>query len=149
MFVDQEQRFSFEPLAESAKEVLRFSEEEARALRRDYVGTEHLLLGLMREEIARTALTDLGIDTEKVRKRTIYLAGRSEQLTEKPIQLTPQSRNVFQLARQEAERSHRLREINSIHLLRAVVRQYEGIGAGVLESFGLDRQNLDQKIPTS
>jgi hypothetical protein len=132
----------FDKFTARARKVLSLAQEEAQRLQHNYIGTEHLLLGLVREGegIAAHVLTDLDVDLNAVRERVEYIIGRGEHHVAGAVGLTPRSKKVFELAVDEARRlGHRY--IGTEHLLLGLVREGEGIGAGVLESFGL---NLEQ-----
>jgi ATP-dependent Clp protease ATP-binding subunit ClpC len=121
-----------------AKQVLSLAPEEARGLKHDFVGTEHLLLGLVCEEngIAASVLAHLGIKAVAVRRAVEQITGpRDQTVVLSHIWLTPRSRLVISLAQDESRRlGHSY--IGTEHLLLGLVHEGEGIAAGILVSQG-------------
>ena len=127
---------------ERAKKVLVYAQDEATRFNHNYIGTEHLLLGLLREGdgIAAKVLGNLGAELNKVRSAVEFIIGRGERMVVGDINLTPRAKRVIELAVEEARRlGHNY--IGTEHLLLGLVREGEGIAAGVLESLGV---NLDK-----
>lgn len=127
---------------ERARKVLTLSTEEALRLRHNYIGTEHLLLGLVveGEGVAARVLQNLGVALDDVRKRVEYLIGRGDQAVKPPIGLTPRAKKVIELAVEEARYlGHHY--IGTEHLLLGMIREGEGIGPKVLEMM---KVNLEQ-----
>ena len=136
----------FEKFSERARRVLTLAQEEAQALNHSYIGTEHILLGLVREEegVAAKVLTNLGVGLSKVRTSVEFVIGRGEKPGTSETGLTPRARRVIELAIDEARYlSHNY--IGTEHLLLGLLREGEGIAAGVLDSFGitLDRARAE------
>ncbi len=132
----------FEKFSERARRVLTSAQEEAQHLNHNYIGTEHILLGLIREEegVAAKVLNNLGVSLSKVRSAVEYIIGRGEKSSTGEIGLTPRAKRVIELAIDEARRlGHNY--IGTEHLLLGLLHEGEGIAAGVLESFNL---NLEQ-----
>jgi len=132
----------FEKFSERARRVLTSAQEEAQTLNHNYIGTEHILLGLIREEegVAARVLNNLGISLSKVRSAVEYIIGRGEKSSAGEIGLTPRAKRVIELAIDEARHlSHNY--IGTEHLLLGLLHEGEGIAAGVLESFNI---NLEQ-----
>jgi ATP-dependent Clp protease ATP-binding subunit ClpC len=134
----------FDRFTDRARHVLTFSQDEARRLDHAYIGTEHLLLGLVREEdgLAARVLVEMGADLGKVRVAVESIIGQGEEPlaadAEQP--LTPRTKRVIELAIDEARRlGHH--HIGTEHVLLGLVREGNGIAAGVLESLGV---NLDR-----
>jgi ATP-dependent Clp protease ATP-binding subunit ClpA len=132
----------FDKFTERARNVLRFSHEEAQRLGHNYIGTEHLLLGLVREGdgVAAKVLTNLGVELSTVRETVGFVVGRGDRMVMGEIGLTPRVKRVMELAVAEArELDHQY--IGTEHLLLGLVREGEGVAAGVLMSLGvsLDR----------
>ncbi len=128
----------FEKFSERARRVLTSAQEEAQALNHSYIGTEHILLGLIREEdgVAAKVLVNLGISLSKVRSAVEYIIGRGEKATTSEIGLTPRAKRVIELAIDEARHlGHNY--IGTEHLLVGLLNEGEGIAAGVLESFNI------------
>ena len=147
----------FEKFSERARRVLSLAQEEAQRFNHNYIGTEHILLGLSRETngVAAKVLSGLGIELSKVRSAIEFIIGRGETSSQGEIGLTPRSKKVIELAVDEARRMNH-HYIGTEHLLVGLMREGEGVAAGVLESLGasLDKirtetqrilsQNLEQ-----
>lgn len=121
-----------------ARNVLTLAQEEARRFQHTYIGTEHLLLGLVREGegVAAQVLSNLGVEVDQVRHAVEAIIGRGERIVLGEVGLTPRAKKVIGLATEEARRlNHRF--IGTEHLLLGLLREGEGIAAGVLESMGL------------
>lgn len=132
----------FDKFTERARKVLTLSSEEALNLKHNYIGTEHLLLGLVAEGggVAARVLQNLNVSLEEVRKRVEYLIGRGEQSVTPPIGLTPRAKKVIELAVEEARYlGHHY--IGTEHMLLGMIREGEGIGPKVLEMM---KVNLEQ-----
>ena len=132
----------FEKFSERARRVLSLAQEEAQRFNHNYIGTEHILLGLVRETdgVAAKVLTSLGVELTKVRSAVEFIIGRGERATPGEIGLTPRAKKDIELAVDEARRlSHNY--IGTEHLLIGLLREGEGVPAGVLESLGV---NLDK-----
>ena len=126
-----------EKFTEKTRLVLDLAQEEAREMRHNYVGTEHLLLGLLREgeSIAYHVLHSLGIELEAVRKGIAFIVGSGKEAVIGKIGLTPRAVAATTLAFNEA--GHLQQEkIAPEHLLLGLTREGEGIGAGLLRTFG-------------
>jgi ATP-dependent Clp protease ATP-binding subunit ClpC len=139
-------RDRFDKFTERARKVLHLAQEEAQRLHHNYIGTEHLLLGLVRERegVAGKVLTSLGVDLEKVRKAVEDIIGRGDRIVLGEIGLTPRAKKVIELAVDEAKLlDHHY--IGTEHLLLGLIREGEGIGARVLESFGLSLEEVRAK----
>ena len=148
----------FEKFTERARKVLTLSQEEAQRFNHNYIGTEHILLGLVREGegVAAKVLASLGVDLEKVRSAVEYIIGRGEKATSGEIGLTPRAKRVIELAVDEARRLNH-NYIGTEHLLLGLLREGEGMAAGVLESLGVSLEKvraetvryLNQNVPQS
>jgi hypothetical protein len=134
-------RLRFERFTERARHTLHLAQEEAQRLNHHYIGTEHLLLGLVREGdgVAAKVLAGLGIRLDAVRDAVIFIIGRGDRRVEGEVGLTPRSKKVIQLAFDEARRLNH-HYLGTEHLLLGLVREGDGIAAGVLERLGA---NLD------
>ncbi len=136
----------FEKFSERARRVLTIAQEEARNLNHNYIGTEHILLGLVREEegVAAKVLTNLGIGLGKVRSAIEFIIGRGEKPGSGETGLTPRAKKVIELAIDEARQmGHNY--IGTEHLLLGLLREGEGVASSVLDSFGitLDRARAE------
>ena len=128
----------FEKFSERARRVLSLAQEEARRFNHSYIGTEHILLGLVRETEGAAAriLISMGVELTKVRSAVEFIIGRGEHAAPGEIGLTPRAKKVIELAVDEARRlSHHY--IGTEHLLIGLMREGEGVAAGVLESLGI------------
>jgi ATP-dependent Clp protease ATP-binding subunit ClpC len=131
-------RNRFDKFTERARKVLSLAQEEAQRLQHHYIGTEHLLLGLVREGegVAANVLSNLGVDLNEVRYAVEAIIGREDRIVPGEIGLTPRAKKVLELAVDEARRLNH-HSIGSEHLLLGLAREGEGIGAGVLQSLGV------------
>jgi len=128
----------FEKFSERARRVLSLAQEEAQRFNHNYIGTEHILLGLVRETegVAAKVLSNLNVELVKVRSAVEFIIGRGERPTPGEIGLTPRAKKVIELAVDEARRlGHHY--IGTEHLLIGLMREGEGVAAGVLESLGV------------
>ncbi|MDA0365759.1 MAG: ATP-dependent Clp protease ATP-binding subunit, partial [Chloroflexi bacterium] len=133
----------FDKFTERARRVLTLAQEEAQRFNHNYIGTEHLLLGLVREGdgVAAKVLSNLGVELNKVRSAVEFIIGRGDRASTGEIGLTPRAKKVIELAVDEARRlSHSY--IGTEHLLLGLVREGEGIAAGVLESLGVNLERV-------
>ena len=148
----------FEKFSERARRVLTLAQEEAQHLNHSYIGTEHILLGLVREEegVAAKVLTNLGVSLSKVRSAVEFIIGRGDKPSSGQIGLTPRAKRVIELAIDEARYlGHNY--IGTEHLLLGLLRGGEGVEATVLDSFGVSLERaraetthvLSQGMPRS
>ena len=128
----------FEKFSERARRVLSLAQEEAQRFNHNYIGTEHILLGLVRETegVAARVLSSLAVDLSKVRSAVEFIIGRGEKPAQGEIGLTPRAKKVVELAVDEARRMNHT-YIGTEHLLIGLLREGEGVAAGVLESLGV------------
>jgi ATP-dependent Clp protease ATP-binding subunit ClpC len=133
----------FEKFSERARRVLSLAQEEAQRFNHNYIGTEHILLGLVRETegVAARVLSGLGVDLSKVRSAVEFIIGRGEKPTQGEIGLTPRAKKVVELAVDEARRMNHT-YIGTEHLLIGLLREGEGVAAGVLESLGVTLEKV-------
>ena len=138
----------FDRFDESGKRVLALAQEEAIRHNHNYIGTEHLLAALLRDEgtVASRALTSLGIELTKVRTATDFIIGRGDQPTSpSEITLSPRTKKVIELAIDESQRmgqSH----VGAEHVLLGLIREGEGIASGVIESLGVSLPTVRMKV---
>jgi len=137
----------FEKFTARARKVLTLAQEEAHRFGHNYIGTEHLLLGLVREEdgVAARVLASMGVDPPKVRGAIEFIIGRGDSSFVGEIGLTPRAKKVIELAVDEARRLNH-HYIGTEHLLLGLVREGEGIAAGVLESMGVNLDRVRQAV---
>jgi len=133
----------FDKFTERARKVLRLAQEEAQRLKHNYIGTEHLLLGLICEGdgVAAKVLSNLGVDLDKARISVESILGRGNRVVIGEIGFTPRAKKVIELAVDEARRLHH-HYLGTEHLLLGLVREGHGIGAGVLENLGVSLEKV-------
>jgi ATP-dependent Clp protease ATP-binding subunit ClpC len=137
----------FERFTDRARRVIVLAQEEARMLNHNYIGTEHLLLGLLHEGqgVAAQVLESLGIGLAAVRERVEEAAGRGQQDVPKRTPFTPQAKKVLELARREAfQLGHHY--IGTEHILLGLIREGDGVGAQVLAGLGADLHRTRQQV---
>ena len=134
-------------LTTATRRALQGAEEEARRLHHGYIGTEHLLLGLLHVEDAVTAqlLTGLEVELGKVRSAVEAIIGRGDQPAAGTMHATPRAKKVLVLAGEEAQRFDR-EVVDTPHLLLGLVREGQGVAAGVLESLGAKLDALREAV---
>jgi len=128
----------FDRFTKRARRVLTLAQEEAQRLNHNYIGTEHLLLGLVREEngVAVRVLRDLGVNPKQIRERVERTVGRGQRAAFGKLSLTPRTKRVIELAVDEARRlGHHY--IGTEHLLLGLVRAGEGVAVDVLRGLGV------------
>jgi len=128
----------FEKFSERARRVLTLAQEEAQNFNHSYIGTEHILLGLLREDEGAGAkvLANLGVSLSKARSAVEFIIGRGEKPVTGEIGLTPRAKRVIELAIDEARHlGHNY--IGTEHLLLGLLREGGGVAADVLDSFGI------------
>ena len=142
----------FERFTERARRVVVLAQEEARMLNHNYIGTEHILLGLIREGegVAARLLESLGISLESVRQQVKEIIGRGEQAPSGHIPFTPRAKKVLELSLREAKAlGHNY--IGTEHILLGLIREGSGVAAQVLVKLGADlnrtRQQVVQLLP--
>jgi ClpA/ClpB-like protein len=135
--------YPFERFTESAKKVLTLAQEEAERSRHSYIGTEHLLLGLLRQPdtTAAEVLRQLGIDLETVRAMIASALGRWERIIIRQITPTSRVKNVIEIAFEEAGRRGQ-NNVEPGHILAALVIEGEGIAAHVLADLGATQEKV-------
>jgi ATP-dependent Clp protease ATP-binding subunit ClpC len=129
----------FERFTDRARRVVVLAQEEARTLDHNYIGTEHLLLGLLREGegVAAKALESLGVSLDGVRRQIEEIAGPGQRAPGGPMPFTPRAKQVLELSLREALRlGHSY--IGTEHILLGLIREGEGVGAQVLVKLGAD-----------
>ena len=136
-------RDRFDKFTERARKVLSLAQEEAQRFQHNYIGTEHLLLGLVREGegVAAKVLSNLGVELYQVRNAVEFIIGRGDRIVLGEIGLTPRAKKVIELAVDEARRLNH-HYIGTEHLLLGLIREGEGIAAGVLESLGVNLEKV-------
>jgi ATP-dependent Clp protease ATP-binding subunit ClpC len=138
----------FERFTERAKQVVVLAQDEARALRHNYIGTEHILLGLLREEegLAARVLESLDITVEEVRAQVARIIGQGEEpIVSGQIPFTPRAKKVLELSLREAL-SLKHNYIGTEHILLGLVRENEGVAARILLDFDADAEKIRNEI---
>ena len=137
----------FDKFTDRARKVLTLAQEEAQRFNHNYIGTEHLLLGLVREGdgVAAKVLANMGVQLPKVRSAVEFIIGRGESMIMGEIGLTPRAKKVIELAVDEARRLNH-HYIGTEHLLLGLVREGEGVAAGVLESLGVNLEKVRAQV---
>ena len=129
----------FERFTDRARRVIVLAQEEARMLNHNYIGTEHILLGLIHEGegVAAEALESLGISLDAVRQQVEEIIGRGQQAPFDVIPFTPRSKKVLELSLRESQQlGHNY--IGTEHILLGLIREGEGVAAQVLVKLGAD-----------
>lgn len=133
----------FDMLTAPARKALSLAQQEATRVKRPAIDTEHLLLGLARanEGMAVRVLANMGVDLDRVRREVELTVGWGDRRSDRPINgrmwLTPQGQKVIELARDEARQLGQ-RDTGTEHLLLGLMREDEGVAAGVLSTLGVD-----------
>jgi ATP-dependent Clp protease ATP-binding subunit ClpC len=137
----------FERFTERARQVVVLAQDEARTLKHNYIGTEHILLGLLREEegLAARVLDTLDITVEEVRAQVARIVGQGDEVTTGQIPFTPRAKKVLELALREAlSLGHNY--IGTEHILLGLVRENEGVAARILLDFDADAERIRNEI---
>ena len=137
----------FERFTHRARQAVVLAQEEARRFNHNYVGTEHLLLGLLRldEGLASRVLTSLDVSVEAVREQVGSIVGYGEEEMGAQAPFTPRSKKVLELALREAMRLEH-NYIGTEHLLLGLVRESEGVANQVLSNLGVERDEIRAKL---
>jgi ATP-dependent Clp protease ATP-binding subunit ClpC len=137
----------FERFTDRARRVVVLAQEEARMLNHNYIGTEHLLLGLIQEGegVAAGALESLGISLGAVRQQVEVIIGRGQQAPSSHIPFTPRGKKVLELAGRESDAlGHDY--IGTEHILLGLIREGDGVAAQVLVKLGADLNRVRQQV---
>ena len=139
----------FERFTERARQVVVLAQDEARALRHNYIGTEHLLLGLLREQegIATRVLGALGIELEAVRAQVREIVGEGDEFVSGQVPFTPRAKKVLELALREAmSLGHGY--IGTEHVLLGLARENSGVASRILLDAGVDADRIRNEVVT-
>ena len=137
----------FERLTEGARQVVVLSQEEARVLKHDYIDTEHILLGLLREGdgVAARVLGSLGITVERVRAKVVRIVGWGEEVKSGLLSFTPAAKERLEVALREAlSLGHNY--IGTDHILLGLVRENEGVAARILLDLDGDSEKIRNEV---
>src|SRR4051812_18176283 len=143
----KEKQQMFERFTDRARRVVVLAQEEARMLNHNYIGTEHILLGLIHEGegVAAKALESLGISLEGVRQQVEEIIGRAQEAPSGHIPFTPRAKRVLELSQREARQlGHNY--IGTEHILLGLIREGEGVAAQVLVKLGADLNRVRQQV---
>jgi ATP-dependent Clp protease ATP-binding subunit ClpA len=137
----------FDKFTEAARRTLVYAQEEARRFKHDYIGTEHLLLGLLRDDqaVAGRALSDLGVTIESGRKALAFINPPGSASPASKGGLTPRAKKAMELGVEEA-RDLGDRYLGTEHILLGIIREREGLGAGILTGMGLDPDRVRAQV---
>jgi ATP-dependent Clp protease ATP-binding subunit ClpA len=137
----------FERFTERAREVVVFAQDEARRLGHDYIGTEHLLLGLLREEegLAARVLEEFEVTVEEVRAQVDRLVGRGSQAATGQIPFTPRAKRVLELSLREAIALDD-NYIGTEHVLLGLARERDSIAMQILRDFDVDSKQIQTEL---
>jgi ATP-dependent Clp protease ATP-binding subunit ClpC len=137
----------FERFTDRARRTVVYSQEEARILGHGYVGTEHVLLGLIREGngLAAKALESLGIALDALRERAVEAAGRGDQAPAGHIPFAEQTKGVLKQALRESVALHH-NYIGTEHILLGLIHETEGVAAQVLSAVGVDLDRTREQV---
>jgi ATP-dependent Clp protease ATP-binding subunit ClpC len=137
----------FQRFTDRARRVVVFAQEEARLLDHNYIGTEHILLGLIHEGegLAARALDSMGIGLDAVRHEVEEIIGRGQHASSGHIPFTPRAKNVLELSLREAvQLGHAY--IGTEHILLGLIREEDGVAAQVLVRLGADLDRTRQQV---
>jgi len=143
----REPAVEFERFTERARKVVVVSQEEARGFNHNYIGTEHLLLGLIREEegVAGRVLASLGVGLDQTREQVVGIVGYGEEALGGQIPFTPRSKKIMELAlRESMQLDHDY--IGTEHILLGLIRESEGVAARVLASLDVDPDRVRREV---
>jgi ATP-dependent Clp protease ATP-binding subunit ClpC len=137
----------FERFTERARQVVVLAQDEARLLKHNYIGTEHILLGLLREEegLAARVLEGLDIELNEVRAQVARVVGQGDEATTGQIPFTPRAKKVLELSLREAL-SLNDNYIGTEHVLLGLVRENEGVAARILLNLGADSERVRNAV---
>src|SRR2546423_15724228 len=142
----EERLTMFERFTDRARRVVGLAQEEARMLNHNYIGTEHILLGLIHEGegVAAKALQELGIELMVVRTQVGAMIGQGQSVPAGHIPFTPRAKKVLELSLREAlQLNHNY--IGTEHVLLGLIREGEGVGAQVLQKVGADLDRSEER----
>ena len=137
----------FERFTERARQVVVFAQDEARELQHDYIGTEHLLLGLLRDEhvLAARILDSFDVTLEEARAQVVRVVGLGGETPPGPMPFTSRAKKVLELSLQEAlSLGHQY--IGTEHILLGIVRETESVGARILADFDVDADTVRNEV---
>jgi ATP-dependent Clp protease ATP-binding subunit ClpC len=137
----------FERFTDRARRVVVLAQDEARSLNHNYIGTEHILLGMLREGegVAAKALEELGIGADAIRQQVVEIIGRGQQIPSGHIPFTPRAKKVLELSlRESLQLGHEY--IGTEHILLGLIREGDGVAAQVLMRLGATKDRVHQQV---
>jgi ATP-dependent Clp protease ATP-binding subunit ClpC len=137
----------FERFTERARQVVVLAQDEARNLKHNYIGTEHLLLGVLREEkgLGAGVLADFGVRIEDVRGQVVRVIGEGDEVASGQIPFTPRAKKALELSLREA-RGLGSNYIGTEHILLGIANTHEGVAERVLLEFGVDSDRIREAV---
>ena len=137
----------FERFTNEARQAVTVGQEEARRLKHNYLGTEHLLLALLRDRqgAPAVALRDLGISLQDVRREVVRIIGRGSEAPAGRIPFTPRAKKVFELALRTAQ-ADGVSHVRSEHILIGLLEEEEGVAAHILRDRAVTRGKLQEAL---
>ena len=137
----------FERFTDHARQVIVFAQEESRQLKHNYIGTEHILLGLLYEQagLAAQVLQSLGVTLEGIREQVVQIVGPGEEVTAGQIPFTPRAKKVLELALRESL-SMGDDYIDTEHILLGLIRENESVSARMLLDFNADPERIRTEV---
>jgi ATP-dependent Clp protease ATP-binding subunit ClpA len=139
----------FERFTDRARQVVVLAQEEARGLKHDYIGTEHLLLGLLRVDdgLAARVLTTLGVSADAVRAQVVQIVGPGHEAAHGQIPFTPRAKKVLELSLREAlSIGHNY--IGTEHILLGLARENDGVAARIMLELGAGAERIREEVLT-
>ncbi|GAG83551.1 unnamed protein product, partial [marine sediment metagenome] len=137
----------FKRYTEKAKKAIMIAQEEAVNLNHDYIGTEHILIGLLKEEegVASQVLKQFGVNVDKVVEEVERLVGKGEYQQVGEVTFTPRAKKVLELASQEASQLKN-NHIGTEHILLGLIKEGSGVAVRILTDLGISLDNVYSEI---
>jgi ATP-dependent Clp protease ATP-binding subunit ClpC len=138
----------FERFTDRARQVVVFAQDEARALKHNYIGTEHILLGLLREEdgVAARVLASLGLTVDDVRAQVVRIIGEGEEVTTGQIPFTPRAKKVLELSLREMIALQPPAFIGTEHILLGLIDVKKGVAVEILGGSNLELETIRAEV---
>lgn len=140
----------YERFTDRSRKVMQLANQEAQRFNHEYIGTEHVLLGLIKEGsgVAATVLNNLGIDLRKIRLEVEKIVQSGPDMVNMgKLPQTPRTKKVIEYAMDEARKLNH-NYVGTEHILLGLLREEEGVGCQVLKNFGLDTQKIQEEVKT-
>jgi ATP-dependent Clp protease ATP-binding subunit ClpC len=138
----------FERFTDGARQVVVLAQDEARALRHNYIGTEHILLGLLREEegVAARVLATLGVTAEEVRAQVVRIIGEGDEVVNGQIPFTPRSKKAVQLSLREMIALQPPAWIGTQHVLLGILDLKQGVAVEIFGELNVDLDTIRAEV---